>query len=133
MSLIKVLTPFVQSQFVRFVLVGATNALFGFIIFALFLNYLKLTNAIALAATYVLGIIFNFFSTGYIVFDSVRMRTLMPFILVYLGIYCLNYALLTFLSTNGIGALRAQALLIIPMALMTFSLLRWVFREDKRL
>jgi len=127
MPLIKALTTLIQNRVVRFLLVGVANTLFGFFIFALSLNLLKLNYAIALAATYVLGITFNFFSVGYIVFDAVRFRSFLPFIFVYLGIYCINYALLRFLSTNGIGALKAQALLLIPMALMTFFLLRRVF------
>ena len=128
-SLIKTLAPFVRNHLIRFVFVGAVNALFGLTIFALSLNLLKLNYAISLAITYVFGIIFNFFSTGYVVFDNLRFRFLIPFIIVYLSMYCVNFILLKVLSINGIGAVHAQALLIIPMALMTFFSLRQVFGD----
>jgi putative flippase GtrA len=55
-------------------------------------------------------VLFNFFTTGRIVFDNRRLSVMLPFIMAYGVSMLLNIALVEMLLLLGIGALVAQAL-----------------------
>jgi putative flippase GtrA len=85
--------------------------------------------AAALIAT-ICGILFNFQSTGMLVFKNRDNRLLLRFFGVYLFTYLLNIGLLTVFDMAGVGSLIAGAIIAIPKAIASFLLMRkLVFRN----
>ena len=116
------------SQFVRFLFVGALNTLFGYAVFAAQV-LAGIPPGPALIGTYVVGVIFNYFTTGRLVFSG-HDGTLARFILAYVVIYFFNWGLFTVVSWAVPNALVNQALCIPVVAVFSFLLFkRFVFRD----
>src|SRR4051812_18204542 len=80
-------------QMISFGLVGMINVCFGYSLYAV--SYLLgLRPWLALLFATVLGVIFNFFTTGRIVFGERALALLPKFLLAYAGIYLTNTLLL---------------------------------------
>jgi putative flippase GtrA len=119
-------------RLVRFLLVGGLNTLFGYGVFALMLWFGLHYSASSAIAT-VMGILFNFKSTGRLVFKSSGNSRIARFILVYIIVYGVNVASLALLLRVGIGAYAGGLLLILPLALLAYSLnANFVFRSDEK-
>ena len=113
---------------VRFVLVGVLNTLFGYLVFA-GLTRLGWRDLVAVPVAYAAGIAFNFVTFGKLVFESLDRRHLPRFILGYAGLYVCNVTGLRALARLGASAYVGQALLVIPLALLSYVINdRWVFR-----
>lgn len=110
-----------KHQFVRFLLVGALNTLFGYGCFALFLHF-GLHYSVALALATVLGVLFNFKSTGALVFNSRDNRLILRFIASYVVVYCVNLAGIKVFVQGGLTPQLAGALMLLPMAVLAFLL-----------
>lgn len=110
---------FGRNLLLRFLAVGLLNTLFGYGVYA-FLLFLGANYAWALFFSTVLGVLFNFKSTGFLVFGSVDNRLIFRFILVYLVLYILNAILIKSLHVAGIDFYLSGALLILPMAILAF-------------
>ncbi|MFT0171977.1 GtrA family protein [Paraburkholderia mimosarum] len=116
--------------FIRFIAVGVLNTLFGYACFALFLR-LGLHYAAALLGATILGIGFNFKSTGSLVFNSHNNRLIVRFVLAYGISYGVNVLLLMLLSLTGWPAYVGGALSMPPIALLSFFLMkRFVFHGE---
>lgn len=108
-------------RFPRFILVGALNTVFGYGVFYLTLaatGHPQLSLAIATA----LGALFNFRSTGCLVFGRSETRLIMRFLAVYAGLFILNAAALDGMSRTGLAPALAQAALLGPMAALSYLL-----------
>jgi len=115
-------------QFVKFLLVGALNTLFGYSVFA-GLVYAGIAPMPALLLTYVVGVLFNFVTTGRLVFTRSR-ASLLRFILAYVVIYIFNAALFKAVEAAGAGPLLAQAVCLPVVAVFSFLLFKFqVFRD----
>lgn len=79
-------------QFAMFVAVGILNTVFGYSVFALFI-FMKLHYAIAMLLATCLGILFNFNTTGRIVFQQHDRKMLVQFIGAYTFIYFITLIL----------------------------------------
>ena len=110
-------------RFILFLLVGGVNTLAGYTFFALFILFGLGATSAAVGST-ILGILFNFRSTGLIVFGS-RSAALLPrFVIVY-GLQCAaNIALLRLAARAGIPALAAEIVILPLLAIASFLLLR---------
>jgi putative flippase GtrA len=86
-------------QFVRFVLVGVLNTAFGYGIYGLFL-WVGVGLPLSLLGATVLGVLFNFVTTGRLVFRDFAWHRLPA--------YLVTYALLWLVGTGGIGWLARQ-------------------------
>lgn len=116
--------------FVRFLLVGGLNATFGYSCFAL-LVYLGAHYSLALFLSTVAGVIFNFKSTGKLVFSSSRRHSFLRFVCVYAVVYGANLAGMRVLEEMKLNPYASAALLILPVALIAFFLQkRYVFSHD---
>ena len=93
---------------ILFVLVGVLNTAVGYGLFAL-LFVVTGSHRIAVVAATIAGVLFNFFSTGRIVFGNRSGRTLPPFILGYAVTLGVNFVLLELLVRAGVNPLMAQA------------------------
>lgn len=118
-----------RSQAVRFVLVGALNALFGYAVFSAF-ALAGSPNWLSVLGGNLAGVAFNFVTTGGLVFRQLAWRNLPRFVLCYGALVVTNTILLGLLEGPVGGKLQAQALLTVPLAALSYVLLsRWVFRK----
>lgn len=111
------LTP----QFLRFVMVGILNTAFGYSLFAL-LIWWGAQYQMATAVSLLVGIFFNFQTTGRLVFSGVSWPRLTRFVAVYALIYVLKVLGIALLLRLDLSVYIAYALLIPPMALVTYLL-----------
>lgn len=79
--------------FIRFVLVGILNTVFGVGLYCLFI-YLGITYSIAVLLSTVLGVLFNFKTIGIFVFKNGNNQLIFRFIAVYLLLYFVNIGLI---------------------------------------
>lgn len=120
-----------HKHLILFFLVGGINTLFGYSLYAFFI-FIKLHYALASLLSTVAGVLFNFKTTGVIVFKNHDNRLLLKFIVVYGVIYAVNVGCLRIFSAHGTNLYLAGAILIIPVALLSFSLLKkFVFGGEK--
>ncbi len=123
------LLPALNHRFVRFLAVGVLNSLFGYGCFALLL-YLGVHFAVALFFATVVGVLFNFKTTGYLVFKSNDNRLVFRFAATYAIVYAVSVSSLKLLSLIGINMYYGGALLILPMAALAYILhKRFVFKN----
>jgi putative flippase GtrA len=95
-------------QPILFILVGMLNTAVGYGLFAI-LFLLTQSHRIALVIATILSVLFNFFSTGRIVFGNRSGSALVPFILGYAVTLGVNFVLLELLVHAGVNPLVAQA------------------------
>lgn len=126
------IASFRRHAFLRFVLVGALNTIFGYCVF-LVAWLLTRNSLVALAIATIVGVAFNFLSTGALVFGSAHRRHVAGFVAIYGVLFLLNGAALRVFETAGLTAIWAQALLTAPMAALSYLLnSRFVFRGANR-
>lgn len=119
----------VNAQFVKFLLVGFLNTLFGYSVFALLL-FVGVHYAAALFFATFFGILFNFKTTGILVFRSRDNRLVFRFFAVYGVCYGINLGVLTLLKALPISLYHLQGILVLPMAFLSFTLnKRFVFKS----
>ena len=116
-----------QVKLLRFLLVGVLNAAFGYGCFAGFL-YLGLHYSAALLLATILGVAFNFKSTGVLVFGSENNKLIFRFVAGYGVVYGAYVAGIAALKLLGVDYYLAGMALIVPMALLSFVInKRFVF------
>ena len=116
------------TKLARFVLVGGLNTVFGYAVFAGFTR-LGWPDFLAIPAATVVGVAFNFITYGKLVFASLNARNLPRFLLGYFGLYICNLTGLRVLARVSLDAYKAQALLVIPLAILSYVINdQWVFR-----
>lgn len=122
------LRKLLQVKLLRFLLVGVLNAAFGYGCFAGFL-YLGLHYSAALLLATVLGVAFNFKSTGALVFGSKSNKLIFRFVAGYGVVYGTNVVGIAALKLLGVDPYLAGMALIVPMALLSFVINnRFVFK-----
>jgi len=114
-------------RFLRFLIAGAINSIFGFLVYTVAI-LLGGQVWLALLAGLVCGAVFNFFSTGAYVFRDLGLSRAPRFLVCYLLIYFLNLKLIDWLSLWITDPIIAQAILVGPMAIVSYVLMsRFVF------
>ena len=108
-------------RFLRFLLVGLLNTAVGYGLFAFF-TWLGLLYPLAIGLATLGGVVFNFQSIGRLVFSGLHWSRLGRFVAVYSLLYGLNVAGVALLLNAGINVYVANALLIIPLALIAYLL-----------
>ena len=124
-----------KHKFARFLLVGAINTLFGYFLYgSLILIGLNYKYAVLLAT--IIGVLFNFKTTGRLVFGTKNNRLIFRFVGVYVVTFLLNVEALRIADAISINIehktkiLIAGAILVLPMAVISFILMKlFVFRE----
>lgn len=114
-------------RFALFLCVGSVNFAFYYIAFAA-LHFLGATPSVGVVIATIVGVLFNFCTTGRVVFQSGNVRILPRFIGVYVVQCCLNILFLKLLIMAGVPVLIAEAIVVGGLAVFTFlALRRWVF------
>ena len=127
-----------KHKFARFLLVGVLNTLFSYFLYGtLILIGLDYKYAVLLAT--ILGVLFNFQTTGRLVFGSKNNKLIFRFVLVYVATFLLNVEALRVVDAMNINIeqktkmLIAGAILVFPLAVISFVLMKlFVFREGSK-
>lgn len=116
----------VRHRILRFLVVGGLNTLVGYVLFLAALLVLAPQPALCVAT--LLGVAFNFVSTGSYVFGSRDPRRLLRFYAVYAVTYVYNAVGLRMLDHAGVDP-RVSFILLLPGAVTLTYLLqrRFVF------
>ena len=118
-------------RFALFLLVGGINTLVGYGFFVA-LHAAGLYPALAVIGATVLGVVFNFLSTGRIVFASSDVSILPRFLAVYVIQCAANIGSLHVLTAIGVQVLVAEALIVGVLAVLTYiAMKRFVFRGSR--
>ncbi|UII70124.1 GtrA family protein [Pseudomonas sp. HN11] len=118
-----------KARFFKFLLVGMMNAAFGYGCFAVF-TYLGLHYSAALLLATVLGVIFNFKSTGALVFNSNNNGLIFRFVIGYVVVYGVNLSGIALFSLFGVTPYVSGLILVPPMAVLSFLINnRFVFNH----
>ncbi|WP_208603320.1 GtrA family protein [Caballeronia sordidicola] len=103
------------------------NSAFGYACFAALL-YFGLHYALALLLATILGVAFNFKSTGALVFGSHDNRLIFRFVASYAVVYAANALGIKMMAQIGWPPYVGGAVMILPMAVLAFFLnKRFVF------
>ena len=120
-----------NKRFVRFLFIGAINTGFGYAVFSLFL-FLGFHYAVASLLATIVGVLFNFLTTGRFVFNNRDHSLLGKFFLVYAVVYGCNVGALKILDALAVNLYLAGALLLLPLALLSYILNKTFVFEVKK-
>ena len=117
--------------FVKFILVGILNTAFGYLVFAALL-YFGLHYTLAVVLSTIAGVIFNFKTTGTLVFKNNNNKLIFKFVAVYaltciIGIMVLRLAELVNVNLYLAGMVSTGICAIIAFILNK----NWVFKYEK--
>ncbi|MDR2734407.1 MAG: GtrA family protein [Spirochaetota bacterium] len=119
-----------DKRFIKFLLVGGLNTLFGYGIFVFFRAF-GLHFVLAALCAHICGVLFNFKTTGALVFKSHDNRLIARFFLVYAVVYFFNISCIWFLKQFDFNDYAAAAIVLLPQAIFSFLLMRrFVFRSE---
>jgi putative flippase GtrA len=119
----------VRYRFGRFLVVGAFNTLFGYTAFVVLL-FSTGNHTLSIVVATAVGVIFNFFTTGRIVFGNRNGWAILPFVLGYAIALLVNVACLDFLVSVGVNAYAAQAACLPVVVAISYLINAYlVFRE----
>lgn len=117
-------------EFIKYLLIGGINTLVGYLLFTIFI-FLKFYYLLALLMSTSLGIVFNFFSIGKVVFNNLDTSLLFRFVLNYLILFLVNVLacrlFLFFLSSALICGYISMSI----TAILGFFLNRALFKFTK--
>lgn len=108
-------------QFLKFILVGIVNTIFGYSVFAL-LIFLGVHYSLAVLLTTLAAILFNFKTIGVLVFNNKKNSLIFKFFLVYSIIYVLNVGALKIMFLYRVNPYLAQAMILPFLAIISFHL-----------
>lgn len=113
----------INSEFIRFIIIGVINTLFGVGVYCLMI-FLGLPYFIATLASNVLGVLFNFKTTGKFVFENEDRRLIFRFVLCYLFVYLINNGVIKAILFTGLNEYWAGILATPVVALCSFFMLK---------
>lgn len=113
----------IDSEFIRFILIGIINTLFGVGVYCLMI-FFGLHYFIATLASNVLGVLFNFKTTGKFVFENEDRRLIFRFVLCYMLVYLINNGVIKAILLTGLNEYWAGILATPVVALCSFFMLK---------
>ena len=117
--------------FVKFILVGVLNTAFGYMAYALLL-FLGLHYTLAVVLSTIAGVLFNFKTTGTIVFKNNNNKLIFKFVAVYAITTTLGIIILRMAELAGINLYLAGFVSTGICAIIAFLLNKnWVFKYEK--
>lgn len=105
------ISRFWRIQLFRFLAIGVLNTCFGYTLYLIFI-FSGVGYGSALGIATLLGAIFNFFTTGHLVFERHERHRVFRFFVGYSVTYLVNLLGLHFLITQGLGKPSGQAVLL---------------------
>ncbi len=121
-------------KFIRFLLVGGLNSLFGFTIFSAIIYFGGQTWHAILGGN-IAGIAFNFLTIGGVVFRDLGPRRIPRFLLTYLGLFAINYECIRLLiGISTFSVITVQAFLTLPLAVLSYLIMsKFVFPNSGKI
>ena len=118
-------------QFLRFLVAGGVNTLFGFgVNIAALLAGMPVWLAMLVGT--VAGVAFNFFTHGGYAFRDMSARRLPRYVLGYAAVYAIGLSAFHVLHPVVRDPIACQAVLLIPMALLSYLIMsRFVFQKHR--
>ncbi len=146
----------IKNPFIRFLFVGGINTIVGYTLFIL-CRWVGMQRAVAVLVSTVLGVLFNYHSTGKIVFGNKGYSVIVQFFIIYGIMYVVNLLELHYLAESSVydfffdidrshlnllekfsidlskaGDAIGQLLIVLPNAIVTFLLNKtFVFSKNK--
>lgn len=120
-----------KKELFKFLLVGGLNTLFGYSLFAILL-YLNFHYTVAVLFATVVGAVFNFFTIGRFVFANNETQLIFRFMSVYVVVYLFNISGLWFFEYIKFDLYIGGALLVLPLALISFFLNKYFVFTSKK-
>ena len=117
-------------RFVRFLVVGGLNTLFGLAVYSL-VALSDLSTWMVLGVSNVVAITFNFFTTGSLVFRDLSVARVPRFLICYGVIFMINLKLIQWLSPVCGGRIWAMTIIVLPMAILTYFMQSWFVFERR--
>ena len=108
-------------QFTKFIIVGVLNTIVGYGIYWAMLQ-LDFNFTIAALVSTLIGIIFNFFTMGRLVFNSENNVLFYKFVFVVIFLYLISIAGISFMHNFDISYEIAGAIILIPRAILSYIL-----------
>ena len=116
-----------DEKFIKYLFVGALNTLFSYALYAILVTIGLKANP-ALFFQYIIGVLWNFKTTGSLVFKNHDNKLIFKFIACYIFTFILNSLLLKLLIIY-LNPYISQALLVFPIAVVSFIIMKlWVFK-----
>ncbi len=116
-------------MFIKFILVGVLNTIFGYLVWALMI-YSGLHYAISSILSSIIGILFNFKTTGTLVFKNKDNLLIFKFVQIYAVITALYIAGLKVAKTFGFNIYLSGFALTVVFAFLSFLLQKeYVFKR----
>ena len=120
---------FLNARFFRFLVVGGLNTAFNYGVYAFFI-FSGLGYFLASTISFIVGMVVSFKTHGRYVFHNYSNQSFYLYVISWLVIYLANVSMLGLLIRNGVDSYWAGVLLIPPVAVLSFVVLRFiVFRE----
>lgn len=113
------------AQFLRFVAVGVLNTAFGYGLYFCGIM-LGASYQLAVIVSTVLGAMFNFFTTGRLVFANDKWHRIFGFLGTYGVVLLTNLGLLTVLVEHGADKVLSQAALLPLIVILSFVLNKYL-------
>ncbi len=111
-------------RFTKFLFVGALNTIFGYSVFALF-NFLNFHYTLSTLLATIIGVLFNFKTTGVIVFKNGNNRLLLRFVSIYTLMYLITILeLKMFVLLNLTNMYVNYAIVLLPNAMISYFLMK---------
>ena len=118
----------ISKRFMRFILIGILNTAFGYSLYAL-LIFLGLRFDLAILISTVLGVFFNFKTTGILVFNNRRNNLIFRYFGIYAIIYLINVILIWLMLKSAINSYLAQAFVTPVLVIFSYAMQRdFVFK-----
>lgn len=124
------LKKYYSKYFIKFLIVGATNTLLGYIIYLLLLSIMP--YSVAYSCTFILSIGISYLLNSTYVFDVKHsFKKILKFPFIYLIQYCLGLCSLTFLiSFANINQRIAPILVVLITTTITYILMKSTFKNE---
>lgn len=122
--------PEKHRRFAKFLATGLLNTVFGYGCFSTLL-FIGLHYTLAVFIGTVLGVIFNFFTTGALVFNTIDHHRLPRFFAVYVVVYLVNISWLKLMTVAEISLHLGGAIAILPLAALSYFLSRKMVFNDE--
>ncbi len=120
----------IDVKFIKFLFVGFINTLFAYCVYAFFVT-LGIRPNLALFFQYIIGVLWNFKTTGVLVFKNHDNSLIFKFILCYVFTFILNSIFLKILL-KFLNEYLAQLVLVLPVAVVSFCIFKfWVFKKSE--
>lgn len=108
-----------NSKFIRFILIGMINTLFGYGVYFLLIKF-GMHFSLAVLVSTSLGVVFNFKTIGKFVFEKSNNILIVKFAAVYGLLYFINVSGIKFLNSYGFSFEFSGLMMLPPMAILSF-------------